>query len=57
MLCAVPGLWFLVFAARLILISFRNPREGGCVGTLTSVFWFDFVRFPDLSLQREHSSR
>ena len=48
---------FFVFTLRLNLLSFRDPREGGCIGTLASVAWFNFARFPGLGSQREHSSQ
>ena len=55
MLCGAQPV-FPVFDLRLGLLSFRDPREGGCAGTLASIARFNFVRFLDLSLQREHSS-
>ena len=55
MLCGARTV-FSVFALPLNLLSFRNPREGGRAGTLASFAYFNFVRFLDLSLQREHSS-
>ena len=48
---------YSVFALRLNLLSFCDPHEGVCAGTLASVAWFNFARFPGLGSQREHSSQ
>ena len=56
MLCGAQPV-FSVFALRLNLLSFRDPREGGCAGTLASVAWFNFLRFLALGSQQEHSSQ
>ena len=55
MLCGAQPV-FPVFDLCLDLLSFRDPRKGGCAGTLASVAWFNVVRSTGLSLLREHPS-